>query len=544
MNNVPNILGLYFESAYIYFGVHNIFENHSNKCLIYVLEGITLKQSAELLSCQDIYKSFGDNHVLKGINLDVHAGDVLALIGGNGAGKSTLMKIIVGIYSHDSGKLIVNGSELKNVTPAAAQAAGIYYVPQEPMLFPNMTIEQNVLIGLSGKDVENRKKLVDLIKTMGWKLDINRQALTLSIAEQQLVEIIRGLMHDSKVLILDEPTSSLTFNDIKSLFKMVDDLRNNGVGIIYITHRLQEVFQIATKVVIMRDGKITLSGPVKDFDNEALVRALVPDENVMEKVQEKADAHIVKSVVAGNEVLRVTDYSGNGFYKINFALHAGEILGMAGVVGAGRTEFAETLFGRDNVESGKVELDGHDITGMSTKAVIKAGLTYVPEDRFRNGIFRISGLGENMTSSSLSRMGLFFLNKKYEKDSFDQYYKDFRIKSTGQEQPIGDLSGGNQQKVVLAKALVPQPKVVILDEPTRGVDAGAREDVYKIIYKLKAQGVAILVISSDMQEIQQICDRALVIYRGRIAKQLVDVEINPDNLMKAAFGLAEEASAS
>jgi AI-2 transport system ATP-binding protein len=503
-----------------------------------------LKQSAELLSCQDIYKSFGDNHVLKGINLDVHAGDVLALIGGNGAGKSTLMKIIVGIYSHDSGRLVVNGNELKNVTPAVAQAAGIYYVPQEPMLFPNMTIEQNVLIGLDGKDADNRKKLIELIKTMGWKLDINRQALSLSIAEQQLVEIIRGLMHDSKVLILDEPTSSLTFNDIKSLFRMVDDLRNNGVGIIYITHRLQEVFQIATKVVIMRDGKITLSGAVKDFDNEALVKALVPDESVMEKIQEKADAHIVKSVIAGNEVLKVSDYSGNGFYKVNFALHAGEILGLAGVVGAGRTEFAETLYGRDNVESGKVELNGRDITGMSTKEVIKSGLTYVPEDRFRNGIFRISGLGENMTSSSLSKMGRFFLNKKYEKDSFEQYYKDFRIKSTGQEQPIGDLSGGNQQKVVLAKALVPQPKVVILDEPTRGVDAGAREDVYKIIYKLKAQGVAILVISSDMQEIQQICDRALVMYRGRIAKQLVDVEINQDNLMKAAFGLAKEASAS
>ncbi len=260
MHNVPNILGLYFESAYIYFGVHTIFETHSNKCLIYVLEGITLKQSAELLSCQDIYKSFGDNHVLKGINLDVHAGDVLALIGGNGAGKSTLMKIIVGIYSHDSGKLIVNGSELKNVTPAAAQAAGIYYVPQEPMLFPNMTIEQNVLIGLSGKDVENRKKLVDLIKTMGWKLDINRQALTLSIAEQQLVEIIRGLMHDSKVLILDEPTIAQNWKGRKIIQKMIRNLSSQGKTVIAILHDMDFVAESFERVIVMAHGKVLADG--------------------------------------------------------------------------------------------------------------------------------------------------------------------------------------------------------------------------------------------------------------------------------------------
>lgn len=500
--------------------------------------------SEKLLSCQDIYKSFGDNHVLKGVNLDVKSGDVVSLIGGNGAGKSTLMKIIVGIYSHDRGKLFVNGKELKNVTPAVAQAEGIYYVPQEPMLFPNMTIEENVLIGLRGKSLDNRKKLINLIKKMGWKLDIGRQALSLSIAEQQLVEIVRGLMHNAKLLILDEPTSSLTFNDIQSLFDMIRDLKEKGVGIIYITHRLQEVFQVATKVVIMRDGKMTLSGPVSEFDDNDLVKALTPDEEVMEGVQKKADDLIVKSSLAGQKVLTIKDYCGNGFYKINFSLHSGEILGLAGVVGAGRTEFAETVYGRDKYQSGKVELSGKDITGFTTKRVIKAGLTYVPEDRFRNGIFRISSLGENITSSALNLMGKYFLNPKFEQAEFDQYKNDFKIKTTGQSEEIGNLSGGNQQKVVLAKALVPKPKVVILDEPTRGVDVGAREDVYKIIYRLKAQGVAILVISSDMQEIQQICDRALVMYRGRIVDQLVDVEINQDNLMRAAFGLSEEVTMS
>jgi AI-2 transport system ATP-binding protein len=493
-----------------------------------------------LLSCQDIYKSFGDNHVLKGINLDVFPGDVLALIGGNGAGKSTLMKIIVGIYSHDKGKLVVEDYVMKNVTPAVAQAKGIYYVPQEPMLFPNMTIEQNVLIGLPGKDVANRKRLKDLLKNLNWDFDISRQALTLSIAEQQLIEIIRGLMHDSKILILDEPTSSLTFNDIKSLFKMINDLKKKGVGIIYITHRLEEVFEIATKIVIMRDGRVTLSGPVSDFDNAALVKALTPDEQVLEKIQEKADIKVTKSAITGKEVLRIDKLSGNGFADLEFGLHSGEILGLAGVVGAGRTEFANTVFGRDEVLSGKAFLNDQDITGLSTRKVIRAGLTYVPEDRFQNGIFRISEIGANMTSSSLPLMGRFFINKHYEEKKYEDYQKNFRILTTGVNQEIGDLSGGNQQKVVLAKSLVPQPKVVILDEPTRGVDAGAREDVYKIIYQLKSQGVAILVISSDMQEIIQVCDRALVMYRGRIIKQFVDTEITQNNLMNAAFGLTGE----
>lgn len=500
-----------------------------------------MTQQKRLLACQDIYKSFGDNHVLKGINLELYSKDVVALIGGNGAGKSTLMKIIVGIYSHDRGKLLVRNRELKNVTPAIAQNAGIYYIPQEPMLFPNMTIAENVLIGLAGKDQENRQKLQQLMKTMKWQLDLNRQALTLSIAEQQLVEIIRGLMHESQILIFDEPTSSLTFNDIQTLFQMITDLKNQGVGIIYITHRLAEVFQIATKVVIMRDGKITLSGPVADFDNEALVKALIPDDQDLAKAQKVPENPVSANAPASQAVFDVHNYSGNGFYRLNFSLHAGEILGLAGVVGAGRTEFAETVFGQDQFISGKITLNGKDITNLSTKQVIKSGLSYVPEDRFKNGIFRFRGIGENMTSSALFRMGKLFLNPKFERQQFLKYQSEFRIKTTGQSQEVGDLSGGNQQKVVLAKSLVSQPQVIILDEPTRGVDAGAREDVYKIIYQLKAQGVAILVISSDMQEIQQICDRALIMYRGRITNQLVGSEINQDALMKSAFGMVKEA---
>ncbi len=499
-----------------------------------------MTQQKRLLACQDIYKSFGDNHVLKGINLELYSGDVVALIGGNGAGKSTLMKIIVGIYSHDRGKLLLKNYELKNVTPAIAQAAGIYYIPQEPMLFPNMSIEENILIGLKGKNKDNHHKLLQLIKNMKWHLDLNRQALTLSIAEQQLVEIIRGLMHESQILIFDEPTSSLTFDDIKTLFQMINDLKEKGVGIIYITHRLAEVFQIATKVVIMRDGKITLSGPVAKFDNNSLVKALIPDNQELVKAQTEFEPKEDNHHITRKKVLQVLNYSGNGFYRLNFTLYTGEILGLAGVVGAGRTEFAETLFGQDQFSSGKIILNNRDITNLTTKEVIKAGLSYVPEDRFKNGIFSLRGIDENITSSALFRMGKIFLNFKFERQQFTKYRKNFHIKATGPSQPIGDLSGGNQQKVVLAKSLVPEPQVIILDEPTRGVDAAAREDVYKIIYQLKAKGAAILVISSDMQEIQQICDRTLVMYRGQIVNQLVGSQINQDALMKSAFGIVNK----
>ncbi len=492
--------------------------------------------SAEvLLSVHGITKAFGSNAVLKGIDMQLKAGEVVALIGGNGAGKSTLMKILMGIYQPDSGTVYVNGVCEKLSRPSESLACGIYLVPQEPMLFPNMTVEENVLMGFTSARGPLKRRLEDLMAHLGWQLDLERRAATLSIAEQQLVEILRGLMRDSKLLILDEPTSSLTFKEVEALFKVIEELKKKGIGIIYITHRLTEVFQIATTVMIMRDGYITLSGPVSDFTREMLVEGLLPANS---QAREKTLCDPV-DYAATQPVLRVENLSGYGFEDISFNVYPGEIVGLAGVVGAGRTELATTIFGRDTVKSGRVLLNGKDITGMSTRKVLDEGLNYVAEDRFLHGIFRISDVCANATASNLDRMPGVFLNKKEEHRAADKYIEAFRIKVTGRDQMMGSLSGGNQQKVVISRALNTEPKLLILDEPTRGIDAAARGDVYAIIEQLKQEGLAILLISSDMEEVIELCDRAITMYFGRINREFSKEEISHDALIAATFGVSE-----
>lgn len=495
-----------------------------------------------LLNIKNIYKSFGMNAVLKGISLDLNEGEVLALIGGNGAGKSTLMKIIMGIYQHDSGEIYVRGEKIASNKTSAALASGIYMVPQEPLLFPNMSVEENIEIGFDKKKSELHKELLELMKEIGWNLELNRKASSLSIAEQQMVEILRGLLRHAQILILDEPTSALTFDEVESLFKCVEDLKAKGIGIIYITHRLAEVFEIATHVAIMRDGRAPVSGEVSEFTREMLVKGLLPPdaqekENNLKAQMKKVDYEHQKPI------FEVQHLSGYGFTDISLNVYPGEILGLAGVVGAGRTELATTIFGKDKVLSGKVLLDDKDITGLSTRKVIEAGLNYVPEDRHLHGLFKISDIAANTTSAMLAEkeMGKIFLNKKSEYEMTQKYVDDFRIKVTGQDQLTGSLSGGNQQKVVIGRSLSTSPKLVILDEPTRGIDAAARGDVYSIIHQLREQGVAVLLISSDMEEIIELSDRVMTVCQGCINGEFVGTEINQDTLMSASFGITKDA---
>lgn len=492
-----------------------------------------------MISVRGIHKSFGLNNVLKGIDLDVRSGEAVALIGGNGAGKSTLMKIIMGIHQPDQGEIFVAGEKVNLNKPSVALAKGIYMVPQEPLLFPNMTVEENVLIGFNANAAELHVRLVKQIEDIGWDLDLTRKASSLSIAEQQLVEILRGLLRDSRVLIFDEPTSALTFDEVESLFRCITGLKEKGIGIIYITHRLTEVFEIATHVAIMCDGVITLNGPVGNFTREMLVKGLLPP-NMEERSVKQAAEYKEIDYKSLKPVFELKDYSGYGFNHINMEIYPGEILGVAGVVGAGRTELATTIFGMDKVLGGKVILDGKDITGLSTKQVLEAGINYVPEDRHLAGLFKISDVAVNTTSAMLSNpsLGKVFLNRQAEYDLTKKYVDDFRIKVTGQDQLTGSLSGGNQQKIVIARALSTQPKLVILDEPTRGIDAAARGDVYSIIHLLKEQGVAVMLISSDMEEIIELADRAVTVYQGRVNFEFKKKEINQDNLMAAAFGVS------
>ena len=495
-----------------------------------------------LLNIKNIYKSFGMNAVLKGISLDLNEGEVLALIGGNGAGKSTLMKIIMGIYQHDSGEIYVKGEKVTSNKTSAALASGIYMVPQEPLLFPNMSVEENIEIGFNQKKSQLHSELLELMKDVGWTLDLNRKASSLSIAEQQMVEILRGLLRHAQILILDEPTSALTFDEVESLFKCVEDLKAKGIGIIYITHRLAEVFQIATDVAIMRDGKVPVRGKVSEFTREILVKGLLPPD-----AQEKEDAikaHMESvDYINKKPVFEIQNLSGYGFTDISLKVYPGEILGMAGVVGAGRTELATTVFGKDKVLSGRVILDGKDITGLPTRRVIEAGLNYVPEDRHYHGLFKISDIAANTSSAMLAEkeMGRFFLNTKAEYELTKKYVDDFRIKITGQDQLAGSLSGGNQQKVVIGRSLSTSPKLVILDEPTRGIDAAARGDVYSIIHELRKQGVAVLLISSDMEEIVELSDRVVTVCQGRINGEFTGAQINQDTLMAASFGITKNS---
>ncbi len=509
------------------------------------MEGMERGGRQALLSVRGIRKSFGLNQVLKGIDLDVFPGQALALIGGNGAGKSTLMKIIMGIYTHDSGELSFAGEKLDTSRTAATLSKGIYMVPQEPLLFPNMSVEENITIGFHIPKPQLHTELEQIMEEVGWKLDLTRKASSLSIAEQQMVEILRGILRHAKLLILDEPTSALTFDEVQSLFKVVEDLKSKGIGIIYITHRLAEVFDIATDVAIMRDGVITVQGPVDQFTREDLVRGLLPPDTAQDTQQKKTRSAQVD--YSAQPVLELEDFSGYGFDHVSLQVWPGEILGVAGVVGAGRTEMATTIFGMDKVLGGKVRLKGKDVTGQSTRKIIAAGLNYVPEDRHLNGLYKICAVDANTTSANLfgHSLGRFLLNRRREFDITQRYIQDFRTKVTGQEQLAGSLSGGNQQKIVIGRSLATEPGIVILDEPTRGIDAAARGDVYAIIEQLREQGVSILLISSDMEEIIELADRAVTMYQGRINAHFQKADINQDNLTAAAFGIihSEEVGA-
>ena len=500
----------------------------------------TKNTTAPRLEVKGIRKTFGQNAVLKGINLSVDAGEVVALIGGNGAGKSTLMKIIMGIYSCDEGDILIDGQAVKLGKPAASLAHGIYLVPQEPMLFPNMTVLENILMGFNENENELKKRLASCMKELNFDLNLQRKANTLSIAEQQLVELLRGMMRNAQILILDEPTSSLTFNEVQSLFKTVEDLKKKGIAIIYITHRLTEVFEIATHVAIMRDGVITLEGPVKNFTKEMLIQGLLP--NDAQGGQQTEKAYVPVDYAHLKPVMQVKDFSGYGFSNITFDLYPGEILGIAGVVGAGRTELISTIFGRDKTLGGKVILDGRDITGLPTKKVLEAGINFVPEDRHYHGIFKIRSISSNTTSALLSGkdVGTVNMNRRRQSEISQKYVNDFRTKIVSLDDQIGSLSGGNQQKVVIARALSTQPKVVILDEPTRGIDAAARGDVYNIIRQLKDAGVAVLMVSSDMEEVVELADRAITVFQGRINGEFSREEITQDALTSASFGIAHE----
>jgi len=490
-----------------------------------------------LVEMKGICKAFSGVPVLEDVSFSIKPESVHSLIGGNGAGKSTLMKILTGVYKMDSGSIFCEGGEVLFHGPADAHKKGIYLVPQEPMLYPYMTVEENVLLGMSGNKAELRKQLAMLMESLNCDFSMNQLTGELTIAKQQLTELLRGLIRKNKIIILDEPTSALTNKEVESLFKNIRRLKSEEkVGFVYITHRMNEIFELSDELTILKDGKIAASGDVKDYTLDKVLDIMIPDAKEMTEIK--------KSDYAGEDcnqkILEVRNAGGKGFFDVSFDLHKGEVLGLTGVVGAGRTEFAETFFGLSKMVEGEILFEGRPFRVNSPAEAIQKGIAYVPEDRRKHGGFLNSSINDNVISSIMCRLSKFFLNNRKAKSTTLEAIKSFSVKCNDVDQKFVSLSGGNQQKVVLGKWLATQPKVVVLDEPTRGIDAGARNEIYKIIGELSHRGISVVVISSDFEEIVTLSTRVVVMYNGKTISELSGDKINLENITYASFGYTKE----
>ncbi|MBJ3816831.1 autoinducer 2 ABC transporter ATP-binding protein LsrA [Shimwellia pseudoproteus] len=491
-----------------------------------------------LVEARQIHKQFSGVTVLKGIHFALLPGQVHAVMGGNGAGKSTLMKIIAGVESPDAGELLLNGKRFTRLNPGQAHRAGVYLVPQEPMLFPNLSVEENILFRLPRK-ADPGMRLRQKLQQLNCPLNLQATASTLEVADQQMVEILRGLMRDAQILILDEPTASLTPAEAQSLFHQIRVLQDLGVGIVFISHKLPEIRQIASHVSVMRDGVMALSGDIAQYSDGQLINAMTPNL----RGNSLSDNQKLWLALPGNRrtqpqdfpVLRGEDLTGEGFTDLNLAIYAGEIVGLAGLVGSGRTELAETLYGLRPLRSGRIWLENQDISHQHTRQRLARGLVYLPEDRQVSGLFPDASIRGNTV---LFNQPSIWQQGRREAAVVERYHRALGIKLQDAEQPVRTLSGGNQQKVLLARCLEANPLLLIVDEPTRGVDVAARADIYQLLKSVAAQNVAVLMISSDLDEFIGLADRVVVMHQGRQNGELSRQAISVDRMMAMAFGEA------
>lgn len=487
------------------------------------------------LEMAGICKSFGAAKVLNQVRLRVFGGEVHALMGENGAGKSTLMKVLSGVYQPDAGEIRVDGRPVRIDGPATARAYGINLIYQELSVAPNLTVAENVFMG---SEPRNRFGIVDIqtmnretakvLEMLGAHFKPTTPASTLSIADQQQVEIARALIHKSRVLIMDEPTAALSDRETERLFEVVRRLRSEGIAIIYISHRMAEVQMLADRVTVLRDGAY-VGELARDEAN--------PDRVVQMMVGRELGAFYEHAVsrVPGKVRLRVKDVGGGKVRPTSFEVRAGEIVGLAGLVGAGRTELARLIFGADPRRSGRIEIDGEEVKIRKPGDAIRLGVAYVPEDRKGQGLFLMLSALNNTTMNVLrhnSRLGV--LNQARLRQITERSIARLSVKVPGPDGITGGLSGGNQQKLLLARWLEISPRVLILDEPTRGVDIGAKFEIYKIIHELADAGVAVIVISSELPEVIGICDRILVMREGVLMGELKDEYITQENIIALA----------
>lgn len=496
-----------------------------------------------LLKAQDIKKSFATVQVLKGVNFEIAKGEVHALMGENGAGKSTLIKIITGAYSMDSGQIFYNGEAVSINSRADAQGLGIACIYQELSLIPTLSVAQNILIGKEPKigitPLVNKKKAnqiaSELIEKYKFPLNAQDTVETLTIAQQQMVEILKALTTQASLIIMDEPTASLSGKEAETLFEIIENLRKEGVSVLYISHRLEEVYRLSDRLTVLRDGNT-----VAVLEKEEIVPAEVIRLMIGKEVEDATN----KGTMVPNDnevVLKLENCSRLGFFeKISFEAKAGEILGFGGLVGSGRTEIMRCIFGADSFDEGSVFLNGSSFSPQTVQKSIGAGIGLVPEDRRAQGFVPKLSIQRNIAlpNYDLIKKTVNAISNSAELKMAESSIQDLSIRPSNPNMHVINMSGGNQQKVVLAKWLQRDLKVLIIDEPTAGIDVGAKEEIYNLLRKLAAKGVVILLVSSDLQELIRVSTRILVMRKGHIVKEFAEGYVTQDDVLGAASGIA------
>jgi rhamnose transport system ATP-binding protein len=491
--------------------------------------------SETILELRKISKSFSGVEVLHEVSLAVRPGEVHALLGENGAGKSTLVKIITGVHQPDKGEILLNGEAVHFGDARDSRQAGIAAIYQELSLFPDLDVAENIFAGRQpvtrGGRVDWRRLYAEagnLLQSLGVQLDLRQKARTLSIAQQQMVEIARAFSINARILIMDEPTSSLTLHEVDDLFRLVRRLRQEGTAVIFISHRLEELYSLADRVTVLRDGAYVDTRSMKDVTRDDLIRMMVG--------RTITDLFPKQDVKAGDVVLKVENLTRAGsFHDVSFELRRGEILGLAGLVGAGRTNVARAIFGVEPATGGGIQIDGQDVVITSPQQAIKLGLAYVPEDRQLHGLIPAMHITSNISLPMLGRYAQSgWLRDKVERKSTYEAARQMEVRANNIWQLARELSGGNQQKVVLAKWLSTHPRILILDEPTRGIDVGTKAAVHGLMSKLASEGMAILMISSELPEILGMSDRVIVMREGVVTGEFSRAEATQEKIISAA----------
>jgi rhamnose transport system ATP-binding protein len=488
-----------------------------------------------VLEARSISKAFAGVKALRSVSFELRAGEVHAVIGENGAGKSTLIKIITGAVTADAGTIVVLGEQVAHMDPRVSKALGIAAIYQQPSLFPDLTVAENIALALETGgawrrlDWTNRsRRATELLERAGASIDSERLVATLSMPEQQLVEIAKAIGADARIVIMDEPTASLTEREVDSLFRVIARLRSEGVGVIYISHRLEEIAAVANRVTVLRDGESIATKRMDEVDRSELIRMMVG--------RELGSMFPKREIARGEIVLELRNVSNRVVRHVSLTVRKGEILGIAGLVGSGRTQLAETIFGLTPADSGEILLRGKRVTITSPADAIRRGIGYVPEDRPRHGVILEMSIAANTSLASLknvARRGL--IDRGEERELAERFVRQLRIKTPSVEMETGSLSGGNQQKVALARWLAIDPSVLILDEPTQGVDVGSKSEIHSLMADLAERGLAMVMISSELPELLGMSDRIAVMRGGTICGTLDRKDATQQSILSLAL---------